>query len=214
MKNLRTSLQTRTDGFTIVELIVIAVVIVILSLIIFNTFNGRNRGYDAGIKSDLNNLDASIKAYVFTNDRLPSGLLGCSTNPTSPQCIEGACSGNCSWGAGEFIKQLATAKDSFNFTRGLYKPIGSSTKPSALTYYNLYPGAVTEKSSINYYCLVVVSEAGKPFYFSTEKGLFEPSNIGSASNNFNFLANCKSTNPDYNTRVNSTGNVDITPYMR
>lgn len=63
------------NGFTIVELLIVVVVIAILAAITIIAYNGiQNRAYDTAIKSDLKNLGTKALSYVATESRtLPIG---------------------------------------------------------------------------------------------------------------------------------------------
>lgn len=60
------------NGFTIVELIVVIVVIAILASIVITVYSGvRGNSYDTAVMSDLRNLAAKIKVFESDNNTAP-----------------------------------------------------------------------------------------------------------------------------------------------
>lgn len=65
----------RHNGFTIVELLIVIVVIGILAAITIVAFNGiQNRGYDTTVKSDLANFAKKIELVKADNGTYPTTL--------------------------------------------------------------------------------------------------------------------------------------------
>lgn len=61
------------QGFTIVELLIVIVVIAILAAITIVSYNGiTNSANDSSVKSDLRNIGAKTDALFATNDVIPS----------------------------------------------------------------------------------------------------------------------------------------------
>lgn len=65
-------MQRKTQGFTIVELLIVIVVIAILAAISIIVYNGiRNRANDTSVKSDLKNLSSRVQEYMTLHDETP-----------------------------------------------------------------------------------------------------------------------------------------------
>ena len=70
------------QGFTIVELLIVVVVIAILAAITIVSYNGiQNRAYDSSVQADLKNLKTKIESWrIDNNDEYPSGGAGLGEN--------------------------------------------------------------------------------------------------------------------------------------
>ncbi len=63
----------RQEGFTIVELLIVIVVIGILAAITIVAFNGvQNRAHNTAVQNDLSNLAKQVRAYHAMEGRYPS----------------------------------------------------------------------------------------------------------------------------------------------
>lgn len=66
--------QTKTTGFTIVELLIVIVVIAILAAITIVAFNGiQDRARDSQRVSDIKAITKALEMYYLDNDRYPAG---------------------------------------------------------------------------------------------------------------------------------------------
>jgi type IV pilus assembly protein PilA len=62
---IRKALDEREEGFTLIELLVVIIIIGILAAIAIPVFlSQRQKGYDAGVKSDLRNLATAEESYL------------------------------------------------------------------------------------------------------------------------------------------------------
>lgn len=65
-------MRKRTDGFTIVELLIVVVVVAILATVTVVSYNGiQAQAYNSTVQSDLHNLAQKFEIYKASNDRYP-----------------------------------------------------------------------------------------------------------------------------------------------
>jgi type IV pilus assembly protein PilA len=68
LARLRKMQEENEEGFTLIELLVVIIIIGILAAIAIPVFlNQRQKGYDAGIKSDLRNAATAEETYLTDN---------------------------------------------------------------------------------------------------------------------------------------------------
>lgn len=67
------SLQKRQEGFTIVELLIVIVVIGILAALVITTFSGiQRKARDSERQTDINAIHGQVEAYYAQNGRYPT----------------------------------------------------------------------------------------------------------------------------------------------
>jgi type IV pilus assembly protein PilA len=68
LARLRKMQEENEEGFTLIELLVVIIIIGILAAIAIPVFlSQRQKGYDAGIKSDLRNMATAEESYLTDN---------------------------------------------------------------------------------------------------------------------------------------------------
>ena len=71
------------NGFTLVELLIVIVVIAILASISIVAYNGiQSRAHDAAIRSDLRNIRTKLEIYKIDNDTYPFDPVSDPINPS------------------------------------------------------------------------------------------------------------------------------------
>jgi type IV pilus assembly protein PilA len=88
LARLQKAQEEHEEGFTLIELLVVIIIIGILAAIAIPVFlSQRQKGYDAGIKSDLRNAATAEESYLTDNDQY---FVGTSTPAaTDPLVLEG-----------------------------------------------------------------------------------------------------------------------------
>lgn len=66
-------MKRTSEGFTIIELLIVIVIIAILATITLVAYNGiQNRAYDSAVESDLNNIAKKLELYNVDNSVYPN----------------------------------------------------------------------------------------------------------------------------------------------
>ncbi len=82
LARLRKMQEENEEGFTLIELLVVIIIIGILAAIAIPVFlNQRQKGYDAGIKSDLDNAATAEETYLTDNNAYVAGTFTAASNP-------------------------------------------------------------------------------------------------------------------------------------
>lgn len=80
---IRKSMQEKDQGFTLVELLVVVIIIGILSAIAIPAFlNQRKKAVDASIKSDLKTVATNLETYYTDEQTYPAASTSSGTPPT------------------------------------------------------------------------------------------------------------------------------------
>ncbi|MGN6474115.1 MAG: prepilin-type N-terminal cleavage/methylation domain-containing protein [Mycobacteriales bacterium] len=76
LARLRKMQEEREEGFTLIELLVVIIIIGILAAIAIPVFlSQRQKGYDAGVKSDIRNAATAEESYLTDNDNYYAGQI-------------------------------------------------------------------------------------------------------------------------------------------
>lgn len=124
-------LLQKEDGFTLLELLIVIVIIGILAvLIIPNLVSGPQRARDAQRKSDLRNIKTSLETYYNDNNSYPTAG-GVSCTPSASTCLGTVLT----TGTTPYMKVVpADPKASQNYA---YLPTPGSCAAGACTSYTL-----------------------------------------------------------------------------
>jgi type IV pilus assembly protein PilA len=81
LARLRKMQEENDEGFTLIELLVVIIIIGILAAIAIPVFlNQRQKGYDAGIKSDLRNAATAEETYLTDNGKYSTVIADLTAN--------------------------------------------------------------------------------------------------------------------------------------
>lgn len=153
-------MRKTVNGFTIVELLIVIVVIAILATISVVAYNGvQARANDGRIKAAAQQVDKAIQLYVADYGSFPTGLGWYATNPTGNNCpssgggwaAKPAYAHNCTL---EYVlNENKLLPDSFMVSLPKNKQINSTSGLNTLMFYRCTPVGV------NYFVLMWYLEA-------------------------------------------------------
>jgi type IV pilus assembly protein PilA len=112
LARIRKMQEEHEEGFTLIELLVVIIIIGILAAIAIPVFlSQRQKGYDAGVKSDLRNLATAEESYLTDYGTYTNSLTNLSsegfkqsstsdykTGATAPVVKVDSNNGYCVWG--------------------------------------------------------------------------------------------------------------------
>ncbi len=162
------SLKKRQDGFTIVELLIVIVVIGILAAIVITTYSGiQAKARNAKRQTDLNSVQTNLEAYFSTNGHYPS-----FTDLNSPTWIAANMK---SLDLTALLDPSATCVQS-STTNCL---VNDATAPTAAGNYDYYPvdstgsssGCETTDTTCTAYTLTATYEGSSPVTYDVKKNL-------------------------------------------
>ena len=143
--------EEREEGFTLIELLVVIIIIGILAAIAIPVFlNQRQKGYDAGVKSDLRNAATAEETYLTDNGNYVSGTITTASNALSSAGFK-----------------FSNSSDYSNSTNSLTAETLDTTGASSTTVTNAG------------YCLSAVSASGTTWVYNSEAGGLQPKTVTS-----------------------------------
>jgi type IV pilus assembly protein PilA len=149
LARLRKMQEENEEGFTLIELLVVIIIIGILAAIAIPVFlNQRQKGYDAGIKSDLDNAATAEETYLTDNNAYVAGTFTAASNPLSS--------------AGFKFSNVSDYTSSTNSMTAEF--VGSA-------------GTLTGASSTTAYCLSATSASGTTWVYNSALGGLQPKSV-------------------------------------
>lgn len=95
-------MTSRNKGFTLIELLVVIAIIGILASVVLASLNtARDKGADAAIKSNLNNMRAQAELYYDNNTQSYASV--CATAAASGGLADGMAAADSANGAGKTV---------------------------------------------------------------------------------------------------------------
>jgi type IV pilus assembly protein PilA len=138
LARLRKMQEENEEGFTLIELLVVIIIIGILAAIAIPVFlNQRQKGYDAGVKSDLRNAATAEETYLTDNNVYLSGTFtGAPTEALSSAGLKLSTPGDYTNNTAQLTVEFVTSADAKTTTDATsgYCISGTSASGTVFSY--------------------------------------------------------------------------------
>ena len=149
LARLRKAQEEGESGFTLIELLVVIIIIGILAAIAIPVFlNQRQKGYDAGIKSDLDNAATAEETYLTDNNAYVAGTFTAASNPLASAGFKFSNVSDYSGGSNSMTAEFVSSDGTAKGTDGTVAYCLSAVSSSGTTWvYNSAKGGLQSKGS-------------------------------------------------------------------